>query len=274
MLTMFEARSPRGEMLAFPLVDTSSGIFVKDIEGLDPVKANIVTSSFARQDGVQYQTARRLQRDLNIKLGLEPQFGGGTVRDIRNRLYSFFMPKMPVALRFYTSDDLYVDILGRVEDCSAPMFTNDPEVVVSIACFDPDFVNPVAVEHTGATTSGLENTVFTYTGSVETGVIFSMENVPRAITEFTIYHQPPSEDIRTLEFSEPLQIGDSIYISTIPGSKTATIVRDSVEIPVVYGVSPYSNWIEMMPGDNQFRVYSEGTAVPYKITYQPRYGAL
>src|SRR5438128_1459277 len=48
--------SSKGETLTLMLADISQGYTIRSIDGLDPVKANVVSSSFANQDGEQYQS--------------------------------------------------------------------------------------------------------------------------------------------------------------------------------------------------------------------------
>src|SRR5687768_8673183 len=92
MLNKVEARTDLGAMLSLPFDDISSGYLVQSIEGLDPVPANIVSTSFARLDGEQYQSSRREKRNPILRLGLEPDYTTQTVRELRNNLYRWFMP--------------------------------------------------------------------------------------------------------------------------------------------------------------------------------------
>jgi hypothetical protein len=55
MLTGVEVRTIQDNLLALSLDDPSSGFIIEEIEGLDPVKASVVSSSFATMDGEQYQ---------------------------------------------------------------------------------------------------------------------------------------------------------------------------------------------------------------------------
>ena len=49
----------RGLQLNLPLSDISGGIVVRNIDGLDPTKATLVSSGFANQNGEQYHSSRR-----------------------------------------------------------------------------------------------------------------------------------------------------------------------------------------------------------------------
>lgn len=274
MLSMVEVRNSRGSLLTLPLNDVSDGIVLADVDGMDPVKASIVTSSFANQDGTQYHSSRRGERNLLLQFDLEPaDYTTQTVSGLRNSLYDYFMPKSEVFLRFYMASGLEVDISGRVEDCKAPPFTREPKMNVSILCFNPDFIDLTPVVISGSTTSTSSEITVPYLGNTETGIQFVL-NVNRTLSAFTIYHRPPDGTLRSLEFAESLVSGDILTISTVPGSKGATRNRSGTVTSMLNGISPQSNWIELSKGDNHIRVYAEGAAVPYTITYLTRYGAL
>jgi hypothetical protein len=113
MLTKVEVRASQGGFISLPLDDASSGYIVQSVEGLDPVKATLVSSSFAQQDGSKYQSSRRESRNIKLTLGLEPDWVNDTVRSLRSRLYSTFMPKNAVDMTFLMSDGLEVGICSR-----------------------------------------------------------------------------------------------------------------------------------------------------------------
>ena len=272
MLTLVEVRG-QGGTLSLSLTDPSLGYDIENIDGLDPVKATLVSSSFAQQDGAQYQSARREPRNIVMTLGLYPNYAADTVQTLRSRLYPFFMPKTPVNLRFFLESGLTVDIDGIVESMDAARFTSDPKIVVSIMNFDPDFYELSPVVVVGATVSDTTNMVVDYIGTVETGAEFAI-SVNRALSEFTIYHQTPDGTIKTMDFQASLVSGDILTINTNPGSKIATLTRAGVDSSILYGISPQSNWLEFETGVNFVRVYAEGAAIPYTLTYTRRYGGL
>lgn len=272
-ITQVEIRTISGALLTLPLEDVSDGIVLEDIEGLDPVKATLVSSSFAQMDGEQFHSSRREARNIILTLGLEPDYVNESVRDVRSRLYTYLMPKSRVSLRFIMADSLEVEIVGRVESFAAPLFTREPKVNVSIMCFDPDFIALEEVTLEGDTVDDETWTVVEYPGTVETGIVLAL-SVDRTLTEFTIYHRPEDTQVRQLDFAAALEAGDLVTISTVVGDKYATLVRSTVQSSILYGVSPQSTWIELQQGDNDIRVYAEGLPIPYQILYTPRYGGL
>lgn len=276
MLEKLEVLTEQGVLLTLPLQDISQGYSVQNIDGLDPVKATIVSSTFGQMDGEQYQSARREKRNIILTLGYEPDYVSGTMQDLRKKLYAFFMPKSRVLLRFFQTGEPVVQIYGRVESFDSAKFDREPKAVISIINFDPDFYNPTRVILAGNTTASTVETTHTYPGSVETGIVFRLMVNRANLTEFTINHRPPDDSLRSLDFATatPLLIGDVLTISTIPGNKFVTLTRGGVDTSFLFGISPQSNWISLFPGDNKLRVYAEGAGIPYQIEYTTKYGGL
>lgn len=273
MLAQVDVTTARGDLLSLPLGDDSSGFRVVDIEGLGPVKATLVSSSFAGLDGEQYQSARRESRNFKLKIELDPDPTTDTVRSLRTRLYNFFMPKTEVFFKLFLEDGLIVDIAGRVESCDPDIFAQEPTMDISTVCFDPDFVQPDLVQLLGMYTSDSTARSFTYNGTVDTGVKFVLL-VNRTVSEFTIIHTTPSGETRTLDFSAPLIAGDWLLIDTIPGEKEVYYLRAGVRNDVLYGISPQSNWISLEHGTNTLKVEAEGVGIPLTFEYYNRYGGL
>lgn len=272
MLYKVEARNPQGDLFSLQFDDISDGYIVEEIGGLDPVKATIVSSSFAQQDGTHYQSSRRENRNITMKVQMDP-IDDGSVESLRERLYDFFMPKMPVSLRFYRDSGLTVDIDGRVESCEAPLFTDEPEANISIINFNPDFVDMTPVVVTGLNTSNATATNVDYKGSVNTGIVLVV-SVAHTMSDVTIYQTTPSGQLYTMEFAGSLVAGDVLTISTLNGNKYATLTRAGVDSSVLYGISPQSKWLELEKGINAIQVYATDGGSPATITYLSRYGGL
>lgn len=272
MLYKVEALNAQGETLVLPLGDFSNGYLVKPIDGLDPVDANVVSSSFANVDGEQHQTSRREARHIVMKLGLKMGMAG-SVSSLRAQLMKFFMPKSTVRLRFFRDDEPDVDIYAIVEKFNCPLFVQEPEATLNLKCHLPDFYVPDPYSSAGNTTSGLTEQLITYDGSVETGFEFKLM-VNRSISQFTIYQRSGGATINQLLFAESLIAGDVLTISTVSGDKRATLTRAGSDSSLLYGVAPDATWLNLFPGPNYIRVYAVGAAIPYTITYTSKVGGL
>lgn len=274
MITLIEARTLQGTLLSLPLGDVSAGYSVQKVAGLDPVKATIVSSSYATADGEQYQSSRREKRNIVIGLGFETDYVSNSVRSLRKRLYEFFQPKSYVSLRFYDDDGLTVNISGRVESFDSDLFSEDPTVDISILCFDPDFANVNPVTISGSTVNSTTNRLIRYDGDIETGFTLTL-NVNQSLTEFTIYNTGEDGLTKSLDIQASLVSGDVVTISTVSGAKSVKLTRSGVTTSLLYGMTTQSDWIEFFPGDNRFRVYITGsTTISYSIAYTELYGGL
>lgn len=273
MITKIEVTNVAGTVLTLLLDDYTNGYVLEDVVGIDPVKATIVTSKFAKKAGSQFQNSQRENRNLVVKIGLEPDYALNSVRSLRWALYDFFTPDSVVSLRFYDDTDLVVDISGHVEDCDAPPFTKDPRMDVSIICTDPDFVVLDPVVEEGFTVSDTTEFFINYPGTAKTGFEFVL-HVDRTLTDFTIYQTEPGGVTKQLDFSASLIAGDELTISSVEGNKFISLLRSGTTSSVLYGMPSTSSWLELKRGFNNFRVYALGAAIPFTITYTPRYGGL
>lgn len=273
MLTEIQVTSTQGSLMNLPLGVVSEGVVLKDIEGLDPVKATIVSSSFPNETGEQYMASKREARDIKLQLGLEPDYISDLPGDVRQRLYQFFMPRTNVGITFMDSNGLTVHIIGMVETCQASPFSREPAMDVSIHCFASDFIDYSPVILDLATADSTFDMDLDYVGTVETGIELNLF-VDRSVDELTIYNTMPNYTPRQLDFAWPMVAGDILRISSVPGEKFVKLVHSGSESSVLYGMSPQSSWIDLYPGTNKLRVYAEGAPIPYTLTYYNRYGGL
>lgn len=273
MLTKVEVIANGGVKLTLPVQSLSEGYLIRDITGLDPVKATIVSSSFANMDGEQYQSSRRGSRNIVFKLGLTPDYGTGSVSELRSRLYGFFMPKSQVSLAFYREGKPTTYISAIVESFDCPIFVQDPEATISLICHQPDFMSGDPLVFVGNSVSDESEFLINYEGTIDTGLLLTLDP-DREIDGFTLYHRDLEDSVSALAFSGILSAGDSITISTISGAKGATLYQADTYSSVLYGVSPYSHWIHLNPGLNYLSVNVEGVAIPYRLEYVVRHGGL
>lgn len=272
-----EIRTTFGKLLTLRMQNSQNGLYIKELDGLDPTKSNIVTTSFAKRDGTQRQASRRESRDLKIKLGFDPDFNTTTVDSLRQQLYRFFMTKMIVDVRYYLLSGLVVEVTGEVETFDSPRMVQDPEATIGIYCFESDFREavPRIVEHvsTDGSETGSGPGVLDYRGSVETGFVFRMA-ATRNWEEFTFINETEDGMIRQLEFSEPMLAGDILEISTVTGEKGAWRTRGALRTSILNGVSPYSDWVNFFPGENKLSLVMEGAPESFTIEYSEKYGGI
>lgn len=250
------------------------GLLISDLTGVDPVDAEIIFSEYAGQDGSEYQSSIRGNRNIVFTLDVDPYTAAGNAQEIRHRLMKFFMPKSLVSFEFERSGAPNVIIDGRVESFDFPLNVAEPQVTLSIISTKPDFVDPVLKTVKSMTNEGTGDTVIQYEGTVETGFVFRMRVDRNDISEFTIFHRPGDGSLRKLEFDGDLVAGDIIEISTVSREKRATLTRYGEERSILYAISPYSEWLNLFPGYNNIVVYLKGPRLEYTIEYTDKIGGL
>lgn len=273
MLQQLDITNSRGNVLSLQMEQDEGPYQINSIEGLDPGKATLVSTSSAGQDGETYQSSKRPPRNIKLKLDFDPDFGAKSYSELRNDLYAWFMPRARITMRYFLSTGLYVDIDGIVESMDSPLFVDDPDVTISIMCYQPDFVDARIVSLPGFTVADSTTTVIDYPGTVEAGTVLTI-NFNRAASSFSIYNTDEGGNPQQLDFTDPILSGDVLVISSLVGNKGITRTRTGVSSSVLYGRSSQSSWIKLREGENQFRVYASGDPIPYTLEYVVRYGGL
>src|SRR5882757_2923024 len=150
----------------------NSEYVIKRIDGLGPVKADVVSSENAVDAGNTFLSAREgLRRDLK----------------------QVIMPKTRVEMLF--ADDVLgqYNLVGTVESHEPDMFAKDPEVVISILCDDPYFYKfgVADIEFTVPTLTNFNETFqVPYAGDVPVGFIFETDAVFSSLMAVNLYINP------------------------------------------------------------------------------------
>lgn len=278
MITTIEFIKKDGGVLTLPIYDPIN-FPVLDIQGLDPVKANIVTSNFSQMDGVQYQSSRREMRNIIFKIKLVPTVGVSNVQDLRKQLYGYLIPKSNIKMRFIQDGITSTLIEGQVESFDAPIFVKEPEATISILCFDPDFYSETVNTFSGVSvaTTSTTTTNLSYSGSIDTGFVFTV-TATGTVYGLALENTPSDNLKRIMSFSDAtglLSTGDKLIVSTVPGDKYVRRVRSSTTTSILWALDRTSDWIKLYPGNNQISVKSTtSTNQAYTIVYTDKIGGL
>jgi Phage tail protein len=253
-------------------------IQIRNIDGLDPVKASVNTSPFGSVDGASHTGSSVLTRNIVLTLHPNPDWDNWTYESLRKLLYSYFMPKRPTRLVLYSNHMVPVEISGIVESVTVNMFSKDPELIVSIICPDPYFtaLNPTVI--TGQTVrAGGSAVIVEYDGTIEAGMNVKVTSVTA----------PDPTDIG-IQIGDPLltyfavlaTVSPTLYfeMSSIPmrkfvqnveiGSGVITNLLSKVH------VQEGSAWPSLQPGENEFSVVTDQGVQDWTLTYFERFGGL
>jgi hypothetical protein len=251
-------------------------IQIRNIDGLDPVKASVSTSPFGSIDGESYTGSNVPKRNIVLTLHPNPDWDNWSPAALRRVLYSYFMPKQAIRLVFYSDDMAPVEISGIVESAEANPFSQDPEMVVSIICPDPYFTAVDPVVFTGSTVrSGGATTTITYNGSIAAGVHVKVAYVSGS-TPNLISVQIGDPGVNS--FRVNASVSNPVYfeLSSVPRQKFVQTVDigTGVITNLLYEVEIGSNWPSLEYGDNEFSVITDLGVQDWELSYYERFGGL
>lgn len=252
-----------------------SSFKVRDIKGLGPVKASVMSSSVVGKDGSVFQGVQGGDRNIVLTLGLEPDFSTETVSELRQQLYSFFMTKSEVLLLFYSAELPTVEIAGYVEACEPSIFSQTPEMQISIICQNPDFTNSVQKVLTG-TCSGGASIAIPYPGTKETGVELELVLGADAwgVTLANTAIQYESLVVTyTVTGIAVMPSGATVKLGTVHRQKHADMIVGETPSSLLKFIPVDTDWPRLQPGDNTVEIVApDGTT--YSLSYYEKFGAI
>jgi len=274
-----------GQTLTIDMADPEkSGFAIKDIKGINPVKASIHITEFTSMDGGIFNSSHASFRNIVITLGL---LAKPTVEFMRQESYKYFPISKEVELEIVTDTGTYV-IEGHVEDNDVNIFSKDEMELISIICPNPHF-------HA----KSLQNTIFTgvtslfkfpfsneslteklikfgslavntkqtlsYIGDVDAGVVIYI-HLLGSVSDLSIYNLTNRQAIKidTTKLvaltGENFKAGDNIILSTVKGDKFITLERDGVVYNLLNTIYKNTVWFTISKGENLF-AYSASEGV-------------
>ena len=280
MLTEVKAYSSWHSAPTLPLEDGGRAetdlIQIRNIDGLDPVKASVSTSPFGSVDGASHTGSSVLTRNLVLTLHPNPDWDTWTYESLRRLLYSYFMPKRATRFELFSDDMIPVEIAGIVEDISVNIFSKDPELLVSVICPDPYFMSLEPIVLTGPTgRSDMAVIPVDYNGTIESGIQLKVTHVADpAPTRIGIQIGDPP----ITYFDVDAAVNASLYfeMSSIPMRKFVQNVNigSGVINNLLSKVRPGSDWPLLQPGINEVKIITDQGTQDWELTYFERFGGL
>lgn len=282
MLTEVKAFSSWPSAPALPLSDEGREetdlIQIRNIDGLNPVKASVNTSPFGSVDGEAFVGSSVLSRNIVITVCPNPDWKTWTYESLRRLLYQYFMPKRAVRLVFYSDDMVPVEINGIVEDVSVNQFSKDPELLVSIICPYPYFtaLDPTVVAGQSIRAGGVI-TPINYKGNVESGLYVEVTytsgvnpgSVGIQVGDPTLTHA----NVILANIITPTKYFE---LSSVPLEKYVRGVATDTGLitNMLSNIQIGSSWPILLPGDNDFSVITDVGVQDWRLVYYERFGGL
>ena len=262
--------APSGESIVLT-VGASIKYRLISIDGIDPVKADIVSTDYGQIPGSRYQSSRRGKRNITMALEIISDGVTNSVSSLRRDLYRIVMPESLITLKFQDVNGSIYTTTGYVEELVTPSFTKSPSADITIQCMDPDFINSVDTVVNLNTVATAVDTSISYNGTAPAG--FVLEITPTAaINEWTLYVHDAKGGYKELRFAMAVSAGQKLTINTRPREKGIWRTVSGAVTSVLYGMD--GDFPVLYPGYNYVRLQLAGTVMPYTITYRERYGGL
>ena len=271
-----------GESIDVTLADTEpqTGLFITEIEGLGPPKADINMNDIATMDGSIFQSSRGKERDISLHfLYISPE---GTIEDARQLTYKYFPLKRQVTLQIET-DNRLAEVTGYVEANEPDIFSEQSGCQIDIKCesswlkrVGPEGIQDIIFsdihpefefefedydeQSPSIEFSAIEikrENVVNYKGEADSGIIMSIYAYGHFANP-TIYNNRTRErmtiDTAKVEaiIGSAIKFGDEIRISTHQNDKYIHFIRDGVTTNILNALDKDADWFTIHPGDNIF----------------------
>ena len=262
-----------------------TGLLIQSIDGLGPCKATINTTDLSINDGSIFNSSRITPRNIILTLGFQEK---PTIEDTRQLSYKYFPVKKQLKFSVET-DNRNCYIYGYVESNEPVIFSSEENTQISIICPNPYFYS---VETNTTVFSGIEsmfefefsneslnentiefsnitndiNKTVRYTGDAEIGITITIYSIGDA-KNITIYNSNTRETMKIntdrlyIIIGSYIESGDEITISTVKGSKSITLLRNSEYINIINCLDRYTDWFKLEKGDNVFSYTAESGAL-------------
>lgn len=264
-------------------------VVMRNIEGLGPVKADISSTPLASGRGEVPQGSSTGKRNIVLTLGLNPDWAGSqTMSSLRQQLYRYLLPEQWTKLRIYSDELPVVDIEGIVESFEPNIFSQDPELQVSILCHQPDFIAVEADIHVEPIIDAWSPHTFEYVGTVPTGFELQIDPTTDAMLtggpneaytgSLTITLDSDLDPVPQVFTVDPVTIDADKYfkLSTIQNDKRvqSIAVVDGIRTNLLGGMSAESVWPKINLGINRIKVEAAEDGQKWTLAYFTRFGAL
>lgn len=252
-------------------------IQIRNIEGLGPVKSDLALTPYATGRGELYQGITTGKRNIVLTLGLNPDWADYTPMGLRQLLYRYFMPENWSTLRFFSEEMPPVYINGVVESFEPNIFSQDPEIQISLICPKPDFID-MATSYLSGLADGSE-VILNYLGTVPVGftiLIAATEDLPTYTGNLTITNTVGNrvQTFHMNSISVDLESDLYVEINTVRTTRHvyAAIGEDAVNI--LGKLASDSVWVELSPGDNTLVIEADEPGLKWSMGYFNRFGGL
>lgn len=280
-MELFSANPSAPELALGGFMPSNDPVQVLDIQGLGPVKAETESTPFATGRGELYQGSSIGKRNIVMTLGLNPDWATQTMATLRQLLYAYLLPGVYSKLRFFSDYLPTVDIEGIVESFEPNIFSQDPQIQVSVLCHKPDFQDVDATVYTGVVDDGSIELEFDYIGNIATGFELRIDRTvanPSYTGSVTVSVASPVEPLPQVITIDPVTINTVDYFKLSTRSQLKRVqsidIADGSTANKLDKMTAGSVWPVLHPGQNIFSVAAEENDQVWTLAYFNRFAGL
>lgn len=252
------------------------GLFIKEVEGLGPVEAEIHRSRLVNISGASYEGHTIGERNVVLTIGMDYNgMNGGSIQDIRRRLYQLLRPGIDVrvGLEFgTTASNLFFS--AYVESIEPILFSEDPEVQLSLISMDSYMEGSLSDPAEGIfNVDGSYNTlVLNYEGDVPAGYTITLTNDgSSSVSSISL-----RDRVRQTYFTvSPISFGVGHYLDIVSSPDRRTILHrdnsDSIVDRPFSNIHSASTWPMLHYGTNRIGVLDNAENISYSLYYRELY---
>ena len=196
---------------------------------------------------------------------------------LRQQLYAYLMPEQWCKLRFNSDEMPTTDIEGYVESFEPNMFSQDPEIQVSIINPKPDFIEIDATIFKGTVDDGSNQHVINYGGTISAGFEVRVDRT----VELVAYSGPVTIKVENSSGIQSITI-NPITVNTIQSFKMSSVQgKKRVQAETILDGSitnllknKSGIWPELQPGENLVSVFADQPGQTWTLAYFTRFGGM
>lgn len=281
MIKTVTITNPNGEEVTITLGETEpeSGLFLTEIEGLGPPKADINMTSLAAKDGSLYNSSRANGRNIILHVRF---IKASSVEEVRLLTYKYFPLKKRIKFHIETENRI-AETTGYIESNEPDIFSEEESATISVLCesawftdasingieiidfsdivplfefeFEDDTEESPTIEFTSIEPK--RENIITYTGDADTGFLMRMF-IGGTVVNPSIYNIETLEAIRintdkvAAIVGSALTAGDEIRINSVATEKSITLLRGGRSYNILNALDINATWLVLHEGDNIF----------------------
>ena len=281
MIKTVTITNPNGEEVTIELgdVEPQSGLFITEIEGLGPPKADINMTSLAAKDGGLYNSSRANGRNIVMHVRF---IKASSVEEVRLLTYKYFPLKKRIKFHVETENRI-AETEGYIESNEPDIFSDEESATISIVCESAwfrdastngieiiDFSDIVSLfefefedddeESPTIEFSSIEpkrENIITYGGDADTGFLMRMF-IGGAVVNPTIYNIETQEKMKINSdkvasiIGSAIRAGDEIQINSVATEKSIKLIREGRSYNILNALDIDATWLVLHEGDNIF----------------------